>query len=132
MSEITCFDPVQNGFCVFSCALQLWKWKVLEVGSTECLTSCQRELLKLRNITSKSFTQIMEIESMSQCIFTSEVNEGQSQRKDKGEERMQWHDPKGFQNEEEERNHLKAVVVQIKREGYDSACIGLVLDQCCQ
>ena len=66
--------------------------------------------MKLRNITSKSFTQIMEIESMSQCIFTSEVNEGQSQRKDKEKERMQWHDPKDFQNEEEERNHLQAVI----------------------
>ena len=124
--EITCFDPMQNGFCVFSCALQLWKRKVLGVGSTECFPSWQRSLLKLRNITSKSFTQIMEIESMSQCIFTSEVNEGQSQRRDKAEERMQWADPKGFRNEEEERNHLKAVAVQITKEGYDlvRACDG--------
>ena len=63
---------------------------------------------------------------MSQCIFTSEVNEGQSQRRDKAEERMQWADPKGFRNEEEERNHLKAVAVQITREGYDlvRACDG--------
>ena len=119
--EIACFDPMKNGFCVFSCALQLWKWKMLEVGSTKPLTSCQTALLEVHHVTSgKSFAQIMEIESMSQCIFTSELNEGQSQRKDKEKERIQWHDPKDFQNKEEERNHLKAVAVQIKKESYDS------------
>ena len=25
--EIACFNPKKNGFCVFSCALQLWKEK---------------------------------------------------------------------------------------------------------
>ena len=25
--EIACFNPKKNGFCVFSCALQLWKVK---------------------------------------------------------------------------------------------------------
>ena len=40
--EITCFDPRKNGFCVFSCALQLWKRKMrLDVDeTTTSLTPC--------------------------------------------------------------------------------------------
>ena len=96
--KITCFDPRKNGFCVFSCALQLWKRKMrLEVEMARSLTSGQEDLLKFfqpkgdskkpekeaYQVTSaQSFAKVMEIESMSRHIYESEAREGKAAKQD--------------------------------------------------
>ena len=75
----------------------------------------------------QSFARVMEIESMSRHIYESETKEGNAQKQDIGGQRLQWSNPENFERPEEEQDHLKAVAVQIAKNGYDSvrACDGV-------
>ena len=72
----------------------------------------------------------MEIESMSWRIYESETEEGLSQEQDMNGQRLQWSNPKDFQEAKMEQNHWKAVASQITKSGYDSvrACDGTWLE----
>ena len=74
----------------------------------------------------KSFAQVIEIESMSRRIYELETTEGLSQEQDMNGQRLQWSNPKDFQEAKMEQNHWKAVASQITKSGYDSvrACDG--------
>ena len=84
--EITCFEAKQNGFCVFSYALRLWKDKK-RLDDDELTTSLMkyfrpngdsddpgREVCHVTGV--KSFARVMEIESMSWHIYESATKEG--------------------------------------------------------
>ena len=121
--EITCFDPKKNGFCVFSCALQLWKRKMrLEAERAGSLTPGQEELLKffqtkddskkskkeVYQVTgTQSFAEVMEIGSMSRHIYESETREGKAAEQDKTGKRLQWRNPDNLGGPEEEQELLE-------------------------
>ena len=75
----------------------------------------------------QSFARVMEIESMSRHIYGSETKEGKAQEQNIGGQRLQWRNPENFEGPAEEQDHLKAVAVQIAKNGYDSvrACDGV-------